>query len=173
MNLLFVLMRTVHIFASVLWVGGAIAWSFYFSPSIKASGPSGAGVLQNLIGRQRYPLYMNAVSLLTILSGAYLILVDSGGFQLSWFRTGPGLGFTLGAVVGIAVFFVGLFGIKPRGERMGALGREIGQSGGPPSPTQLAEMAKLEQEMGLIERIDFVMLVVALLAMSTARFWIF
>jgi uncharacterized membrane protein len=173
MNLLFVLSRTVHIFASVLWVGGAIAWTFYFSPSIKASGPAGAGVLQNLIGRLRYPIYMSVVSLLTILSGAYLILVDSGGLQLSWFRTGPGIGFTLGAVLGIAVFFVGMLGIKPRGERMGALGREIAGSGGPPDPAQLAEMAKLEREIGVYERIDFVMLVVALLAMSTARFWIF
>jgi uncharacterized membrane protein len=173
MNLIFVLFRMVHIFASVLWVGGAIAWAFYFSPSIKASGPGGTSVLQNLIGRQRYPLYMSVVSLLTILSGAYLILVDSGGLQLGWFRTGPGLGFTLGAVVGIAVFFVGLLGVKPRGERMGALGREIGMSGGPPSPTQMAEMAKLEQEMSVLERIDFVLLVVALLAMSTARFWLF
>jgi hypothetical protein len=34
-------------------------------------------------------------------------------------------------------------------------------------------MAKLEREIGVYERIDFVMLVVALLAMSTARFWIF
>lgn len=173
MNPLFVLFRTVHIFASVLWVGGAIVWAFYFNPAIKASGPGGVGVLQNLIGRQRYPLYMNTVALLTILSGIYLIVVNSAGLKLAWFRTGPGIGFTLGAVVGIAVFFVGFFGIRPRGERMGELGREIGASGGPPSPAQLAEMAKIEQEMGLFERIDFVMLVVALLAMSTARFWIF
>ena len=60
--------------------------------------------MQQLIGRQRYPLYMNTVALVTILSGVYLIVVASGGLLPSWFRTGPGLGFTLGAVVGIAVF---------------------------------------------------------------------
>jgi uncharacterized membrane protein len=173
MNIIFVLMRTAHIFGAVLWVGAAIIYMFYFNPSIRASGPAGKNVMQQLMGKQRFPLYMNTVALLTILSGAYLIYVDSGGLQLNWFRTGPGIGFTLGAIVGIAVFFVGMLGIKPRSERMGELGRQIGSAGGPPSPAQAAEMQKIEKELGLIERVDFVMLTFALLAMSTARFWIF
>ena len=114
----FVLLRTAHIVGAVLWVGSAILYLFFVAPSIKASGPGGQGVMQQLIGRQRYPLYMNTVALVTILSGVYLIVVASGGLLPSWFRTGPGLGFTLGAVVGIAVFFVGMLGIKPSGERM-------------------------------------------------------
>jgi hypothetical protein len=115
----------------------------------------------------------DAASLLTILSGVWLYYVDSGGLQLRWVATGPGLGFTIGSVVGITFFFLGFLMIKPRGERMAELGKEIGMSGGPPSPAQVAELHKLDRELTIIGQADFVMLTIALLTMITARFWNF
>ncbi|HET7089427.1 MAG TPA: hypothetical protein VFL17_12330 [Anaerolineae bacterium] len=43
--------------------------------------------------------------------------------------------------------------------------------GGPPTPEQVAELHKLDKEMSFIGRVDFVLLVVALLTMTTARYW--
>lgn len=164
-------LRTIHIFAGVSWVGSAVFYLFFIEPSIKAIGPAAPKFIESFIGRQRYPVYMSIVSLLTILAGAALYWNTSAGLNMHWIQTGPGIGFTIGNVVSIAVFFLGMLVLKPRGERISALGKEIGISGGMPTPEQSAEMEKLEREITQYERIDFVMLAIALLTMATARYW--
>jgi hypothetical protein len=54
-------------------------------------------------------------------------------------KFGPGLGYTMGAVVAILVYLLGLIMIKPRADRLRRLGRQIGAAGGLPSPGQVAE----------------------------------
>lgn len=129
--------------------------------------------MQYFVERQRYPIFMSIVSTLTIVSGVPLYLFASGGLQLSWISSGPGLVFTVGSVVSILTFFVGFFVIQPRAIRMGVLGKEIGMSGGPPSPAQAAELHTLDQELSRVERAEFVLLSIAMIAMATARYWIF
>lgn len=170
---LLILLRSIHIFASALWVGSAIFYLFFVEPTVKSLGPVGPRFMQDMIEKRRYPIYMGTISLLTILAGAILFWNTSGGLQISWIKTGPGIGFTIGSVIGIAVYFVGMFMIRPRAEGLGALGKEIGLAGGTPNPAQLAEMQKLDRELTTIERIDFVMLTLSLLTMATARYWSF
>lgn len=170
---LILLLRFVHIFAGVLWVGAAILFFAFIEPTIKSIGPAGGQFMQYFVERQRYPIFMSIVSTLTIVSGVPLYLFASGGLQLSWISSGPGLVFTVGSVVSILTFFVGFFVIQPRAIRMGVLGKEIGMSGGPPSPAQAAELHTLDQELSRVERAEFVLLSIAMIAMATARYWIF
>lgn len=170
---LLIFLRTIHIFAGVLWVGTAIFYLFFVEPAVKSLGPVGPKFMQDLAERRRFPIYMGIISLLTVLAGAILFWNTSGGLQISWIKTGPGIGFTIGSVIGIAVYFIGTFMIKPRSERIGALGKEIGKAGGTPNPDQLAEMDQLDRELTTIERIDFIMLTISLLTMATARYWSF
>jgi uncharacterized membrane protein len=173
MNTLIILLRFVHIFAGVLWVGSAISYFFFVEPTIKALGPDGPKFMQNFIERRRYPLYMNIVSALTIVAGALLYWNTSGGLQSTWIKSGPGLGFTIGSVIAIFVYSIGFFMIRPRAERLGKLGQEINMAGGAPTPVQANEFQKLDHEMRSIERIDVVLLTISLLTMATARYWIF
>jgi len=172
MNVYLVLfLRIVHILAASLWVGGAVAYFGFVGPSVKASGPAGGQFMQQFIERRKYPIYMTIASALTVLAGVPLYLFASGGLQSSWITSGPGIVFTIGSVVAIVVFFLGTFMLAPRAKRMGALGREIGMSGGPPSPAQVAELEKLDKELYRIELADFILLMIATLAMATARYW--
>lgn len=170
---LLILFRTIHIFAGVLWVGTAVFFLFFIEPTIKSFGPSGQQFMQHLVSRQRYPQYMGIVSVLTVLSGAGLFWSSSGGLQLSWITSGPGIGFTIGSVVGIGVLLMGIFMMSPIGNRMGELGHEIGIAGGSPNPAQAAELQALDERLGTLERVDFVLLTISLLTMATARFWVF
>lgn len=174
MNIYFILfLRIIHIFAGVLWVGAAILYFTSIGPTIKSIGPAGGQFMQHFMERRKYPIFMTIASALTILAGAALYLYTSGGLQLSWIKSGPGLGFTIGSVVAIIVFFIGILMIKPRAERMGALGKEIAMSGGTPNPAQAAELQKLGQELSKVELADFVLLIIATLTMATARYWYF
>jgi uncharacterized membrane protein len=172
-NYLLILLRIVHIFAGGLWIGAAISYLFFIKPSVKAIGPAGPQFMQNLAERRKYPVFMISTSLLTVLAGGILYWFSSGGFNAAWIDSGPGIGFTIGSLAALVAFLVGNFGIGPTAAQMGALGQQIGASGGGPSPEQISALQALEKKLSNAERIDFVMLVIAMLTMATARYWTF
>jgi uncharacterized membrane protein len=166
-----IILRTIHIFSSVLWVGSAISYLFFVEPTVKSLGPGAPKFMKNFIEKHRYSQYMSIVSFLTILTGVLLFWNSSGGLQISWIKTGPGVGFTIGSLASLLVFLLGMLMIRPRAERMGALGKEIEESGNPPNPSQMTEMQKLDKELSTLGRADVILLVIALLTMVTARYW--
>lgn len=170
---LIMLLRIFHIVAGALWFGAAISYLFFFKPSVKAIGPAGPQFMQNLAGRRKYPLFMVSTSLLTVLAGGILYWFSSGGFNAAWIASGPGIGFTIGSLAALVAFLVGNFGIGPTSAQLGALGQEIGASGGSPSPEQISTLQALEKKLSRAELIDFVMLVIAMVTMATARYWTF
>jgi uncharacterized membrane protein len=166
-------LRIVHIFAGVLWVGAAFLFLFFISPSVKATGPEGQKFLQYFIVRKKYPKFMGIVATLTVLAGAILLWRDAGGDLIGWLQTGPGLGFAIGSVAALVVIPLGLFFLSPRAERLGKLGAQMESAGDPPSQDQLAELEKLNKELHTLEWIDFILLMISLLTMATARYWYF
>lgn len=167
------LLRFVHVVAGIMWAGAAISYLFFVKPSVAAIGESGPRFMQSLMERRKYPLFMMSTSLLTVLAGGILFWFSSGGFNTAWMASGPGIGFTIGSVAALAAFLVGSFGISPTAGKMAALGGQIAASGKGPTPEQVAQMQALDKRLNLAERIDFIMLVIAMLTMATARYWLF
>ena len=66
-----------------------------------------------------------------------------------------------------------MFGVNPRAVRLAKLGDEIQASGGPPTPEQVAELQKLDREMSTYDRLDFWLVVLSLVLMGSARYWLF
>ena len=170
---LLILLRAIHIFAGGLWLGSAIAYLFFVKPSVYAIGPAGPQFMQSLMERRRYPIFMIGSSLLTVLAGLILYWNSSGGFSPGWLITGPGLGYTIGSLASLVAFVVGNAFIGPLSARMGALGQQMAAAGRPPSSAQVGEMATLNQKLVRAEWMDFGMLVLAMLTMATARYWLF
>jgi uncharacterized membrane protein len=167
-----ILLRTIHILAGVLWVGGSVIYITFIEPTVKATAPASQKFMQHFMGRQRYSLFMNVTSGLTVLAGALLYWRDTNGQILHWVQTGPGLGFTLGSLFAITVYLIGFFMIRPRAERLMSLSKQIGKAGGPPTSEQAAELGILDKEMGKIGRWDAALLTISLVLMGTARYWI-
>lgn len=170
---LLIFLRLVHIFAGALWIGSAIIYLFYIKPSVKAIGPAGPQFMQNMTSRRKYPLFMMSTSLLTVLAGGALYVYTSGGFNSAWIQSGTGLGFTIGSLAALVAFLVGSFVIGPTSGQMGALGQQIGMSGKPPNPEQFNTLRLMEKKLARAEKIDFIMLTIAMLTMATARYWTF
>jgi len=166
------ILRIVHIFGGLFWVGGAIVHVAFIEPTAKATAPEGHKFVEYLVGRGRFSLFMTISSALTVISGALLFWYASGGLQPGWITSGPGLVYTMGSVVGIVVYIFGMTLVKPRADQLGVLGREIALAGGPPTPVQMTQLQTLNQELTLVGRVDFVLLAISTLAMATARYWL-
>jgi hypothetical protein len=163
-----IVMRLLHIFCGVFWVGTIFFYALFLLPRVKQAGPLGAQFMQRL----SQPPLTDTLSLaagLVVLSGVLLYWRDSGGLQAAWMRTGPGMALTLGGIVGIGAASIGIFVSRPTVNRMGVLGREIAAASGQPTPSQLSEMQALSVRLERALYRTAYLLVPSLIAMAVAR----
>jgi hypothetical protein len=78
---------------------------------------------------------------------------------------------TIGGVLATAAAYFGITGIGNNVEKLVSLGDEVAASGGPPTPEQGAEMARLGAEIQRHGKIDLALLFLAVAAMATAQYW--
>jgi uncharacterized membrane protein len=166
-------LRLVHIVASLCWAGGGFIFFLFVEPTAKALAPTGMQFVQHMVTKRRFSIFMVVSSTLTLLSGALLLWERGNGQWLDYVKTGPGLGFTLGSIVGIIVYFIGMFGVNPRAVKLAKIGEQIQAAGGPPTPAQGAELHKLDREMSKLNLADFALVALSLALMASARYWIF
>lgn len=164
------LFRLMHILFGIFWVGAVIFVSAFLLPSIRAVGPAGGAVMEQLAQVRKLPVFMMSSAVLTVLSGMALYWRDSGGFSGPWMHTGPGVVFGAGGVLGIAAAAVGMTLTSPKAKRMGALAAEMRKAGGPPRPELVAQMQALQAQIGRPTSVVVVFLVLAVCAMAIARY---
>ncbi len=68
MTIWFVL-KVLHIFAAVFWVGGGITMVFFVAPSVSATAPAGGAVMAHLSAKLKFPMMLAYAALLTNLLG--------------------------------------------------------------------------------------------------------
>jgi uncharacterized membrane protein len=168
MDIYMIILRTIHVFSGIFWVGTAFFFVLFFEPTIKAAGPAGGTVMGRLTLTQ-FPMVMAFSSILTVAAGFLMYLNDSGGFQINWISTLSGVTLTIGSVAGILAFLLGLTVQMPASARMAALQKEIQAAGGPPTPSQMEEMHVLQERISSGSRWGAVLMVIAVLGMTIAR----
>lgn len=170
MHALTIFARFVHIGAAAYWVGAVFFLNAFLSPSIEAIDPEGRGVMQEL-ARRRYFEAVLLMATLTILSGLYLVWLDSDGFHAAWFGTRFGLTVTVGMAASILAFAVAVVAVRP------ALARTITISQQMTDVTSRAErhelVGALEAARGRLSRAEAfsaLLLVLAVAATAVARY---
>lgn len=164
------ILRFIHIISSVCWAGGGFIIFLFVEPTAKALAPTGMQFLDHMVIKGRFSIFMVITSTLTVLTGTLLLWQHASGHWLSYVQSGPGLGFTLGSIAGITVYFVGLLGVNPRAIKLSKIGQEIQAAGVPPTPAQGAELHRLDKEMSALSLADFVLVALSLALMASARF---
>jgi hypothetical protein len=140
--------RFLHIVAGVLWVGAAFLFVAFIGPSAAEVGPS-AGPLLNAVVKKRK---------------VAKVIGD-------WISSSFGIALTIGGVLATIAAFEGSIGVGRNVVRLVDLGNEIGASGGPPSPEQQSRMDQLGHDLERNGKIDLLLLLLAVAAMATARYW--
>jgi hypothetical protein len=166
---LIIVLRVLHIAAGVLWAGGAFMMAGFIFPASKMAGPEGGKFLQILMQRARLPLFLSWAGWISTGAGLVLYWHSSGGLQHEWMRSGMGVGFTLGALAGLAAFLIGQLVNIPAAARLGAAGRAVQQAGGPPSPQQAAEIGALQDRIRHGTHLIAALLAVSVVFMALAR----
>jgi uncharacterized membrane protein len=166
----FVILRLLHIVTGALWVGAALLLSNFILPSVRALGPGGGPLMNQLAQVRKLPIYMMAMAMLAMLSGLLIYWMNGQSFGSSWLASTPGRVFGLGGALAIAAGILGMALTSPAGKRMGELGAAIQAGGKPPTPEQVAEMQRLQARIGTTSKAVAVLVVLATVCMATARY---
>ncbi|MEJ2287416.1 MAG: hypothetical protein P8Y02_02025 [Deinococcales bacterium] len=166
----FVVARLVHVAFGAFWLGAAVLIAVFLIPSVRAAGPAGGAVMQQLTQVRRMPNVILGASWVALLTGAYLYWRSSGGLQPDWLLSRAGLTFGIGGLLAIAAAAVGSAVSSPTASHMGALASRIQQRGGPPSPDEAAELQRLQARMLLAAQAISLLLVLAIAAMAIGNY---
>ncbi|MDX1675450.1 MAG: hypothetical protein R3314_11705 [Longimicrobiales bacterium] len=115
------MLRLIHIILGVFWAGVIFFLVLFLGPAVRRSGPGGGRVMAE-INRARFFEVMPVVALVTILSGAWLLWLLSGGFEAAFMGTPWGISLSVGAVAAVVAFVIGVFVMRPATTRMLELG---------------------------------------------------
>jgi uncharacterized membrane protein len=168
MSSLMIVLRVIHIFSGIFWVGTNLFVIFFLEPTIKSAGPAGGAVMGKL-SSGKFPTVIAIASALTVIVGFIMYTIDSKGFQTNWILSPGPLTLTFGATAGIAAAVVGFFIQRPTLARMTVLQKQIQQAGGQLTPEQLAELQKLQVRFSKASRWALVLMVIAVIGMESAR----
>jgi uncharacterized membrane protein len=171
MDIVLIILRLIHIFSGVFWVGATLVVTGFLQPAAAAAGPEGGKFMQRLFYQTRFGPAQGIAGALTILSGLAMYLRDSGGLQLAWITSGSGLVLTIGGLAGILAGVVGIVAGAPAGSRLAALTQQIQTSGAPPMAAQIAEIQPLQKRINQVTMWTTLLLIIALAAMATARYF--
>ena len=169
MNTLMVILRLLHIFAGVFWVGAALMLTFFISPTVTATQEAGQGFMRHFMGQTKFNLAMWTSAIITVIAGAILYWIDSNGFTSAWMHSGPGIGFGVAAGFALLGLIVGIFQGK-NSNAMAKLGGQIQAQGTPPSPEQAARLQSLRKALAIGGMLNATFLILATVGMAIARY---
>ena len=169
MAILIMILRIIHIFSGVFWVGFAFFNIGFLQPTVKATGAEGQKTMQYLTQKTRLLSTVYATATLTMVSGLIMYWMILG-FRFSAVLSGYGIVLTIGSIAGVIAWIYAVVVIRGIFNRMQTIGQEIQAQGGPPTPEQVTQMQALVARLGKVGQIATVFLVITLLGMSMAQY---
>jgi hypothetical protein len=160
------ILRLVHIFAGVFWVGAAWLGAFFLEPTVRSLGPEGGKFMSTLVRERRYSMVIMIAAILTLLAGWGLWFMRYGIPSL---QTGAGLTFFIGGILGLIAGGIG-GAVGSSSSKLTALGSQIAMQNAPPTPDQLAEMRALQGRMRQFGLWAAILTSLALFTMAIARY---
>lgn len=160
-------LRILHIVFGVYLAGASIFILFILEPRVKSLG---TGVWHRVLRMIEAPASASlGLSILIVLvTGIAMIIRWRGSDLSSILSTGWGIAMLIGFIATVAAMVVG-FGLSfPQGIRLIKMERSI--KGRDPNPAETHEMERIFTRLELVERINIMLIMIALISMPVARF---
>ena len=172
MDPLMIVLRLFHIVGGALWFGSAFLFAGFVGPAAAETAPASGVVMSAVVKKRRVAEVIKWLAITTVIAGwaIWLKFALSAGVDV-WVTSTYGLVLTIGGVLATLAAYFGITGIGNNVEKLVGIGDEVAASGGPPTPEQGAEMARLGAEIQRHGKIDLALLFLAVAAMATAQYW--
>ena len=161
-------LRLLHVVGGVFWVGAMTVLAWFLFPAVRAAGPDGGRVMQQVMDVRRLGMWLGIGGGLTVLSGLGLFARFASATHGAWVRTNAGMGYSIGAAAALLGMGIGL-GVGMRS--MLRVQRIAAEAAGSPSAAQAAEMERLQARAASAAKLTSVLLLFAAAVMGTARYW--
>ncbi|MCH8886867.1 MAG: hypothetical protein IIC13_09785 [SAR324 cluster bacterium] len=156
------ILKVVHIFAGVFWLGAGTVMMFFIAPAVKASGPAGGQVMGALINTYKLPAWISHAAWTTTVAGLVLFWRSSGGFAREYFSSPNGIYLTVGAIAGICAFIGAVFVQLPRSKKIAGM---AAAAAGNPTPEQAAALQDQQKKFTIGGYFVIVFFAITLLGM--------
>jgi hypothetical protein len=161
------IVRLLHVMFGVFWVGSVFFTMLILKPRLAKLGPGFEKPVMGAVMPRVVPaMFVSGITV--FITGSILTFQMRAGDIGSLLTTGWGLMIFLGILATVGAISVGLGGLTPTGLRMARISDQL--NGQPPTPEQAASLARLGRRMDVLERVDFVLVLFALVTMPLARF---
>ena len=172
MDPLMIVLRLFHIVGGALWFGSAFLFAGFIGPAAAETAPASGVLMSAVVKKRRVAEVIKWLAITTVIAGwaIWLKFALAAGVDV-WVTSTYGLVLTIGGVLATAAAYFGITGIGNNVEKLVRLGDEVAAAGGPPTPEQGAEMARLGAEIQRHGKIDLALLFLAVAAMATAQYW--
>lgn len=164
-------LRIVHIVTGVIWVGSLFVVVVFVQPSAATLGSAGAPFMSEL-RRRRLVDVVFIDALFTVVAGAFLYWHDWHGYRSfdDWIGSNFGAALTVGALLAISGLGVAALVTRPTIVRLVSLGKQVAESRGTPTPELAARIGALQRRLVVAERVSFALVLLAVVAMASARY---
>jgi hypothetical protein len=166
---LMVVLRIIHIFAGVYWVGSTFLIAGYIAPSVQAAGDAGRVFMSQFSVKSSFSMSMAVAGTLTLIAGL-LMYWEIFGFRTAAFESGYGIALSIGALAGILALIFGMVYQFKSIRKMKHIFADVDAAGGPPSPEQQGQLAHEGERIALGGRIGVVLMTIALIGMAVAQY---
>ncbi|MFN2317075.1 MAG: hypothetical protein ABR551_01090 [Gemmatimonadales bacterium] len=126
MDFLLVVLRLVHIVLGSVWVGIVVFNTLFLAPVIGELGPDG-GKVMGALQKRGMLTFLPIISLITLLSGVWLLWKVSLGFNEHYFHTAAGHTFAGGGAMAILAYLIGIIVMRPSMLHAGTLAQGMAQ----------------------------------------------
>jgi hypothetical protein len=154
-------------------VGAGLFLAWFLAPAVRAAGPDGGKVMMKLQSSTGWSKMISAAAGLTVLSGILLYVRNTLAAGPGWTGSGPGIGFALGGLAGIAGAIHGGAVVGRLSQAVAQRGEALQAAGRPPTPEELAEFGALQQKLDQASRTSAILLTIAILLMAVSRYLVF
>jgi uncharacterized membrane protein len=166
-----VFLRIIHIVTGVIWVGSLFVVVVFVQPSAATLGPAGAPFMSEL-RRRRFVDVVFIDAIFTVVAGSLLYWRDWHTFSTfgDWIGSSFGRTLTVGALLALSGLAVAGSVTRPTIARLVSVGKQVAASGGAPPPETAARIGALQHRLVVAERTSFALVLLAVVAMSSARY---
>lgn len=166
----YLIVRVLHILLAAAWFGAAVAMMFFVIPALRDAKAAG-GVVMAGVMRRKYPMIMQIIAGLTVLTGFELYRRFTGNFDPVLSASMGGRVFGTGGIAGILALVIGASIVSRSMKKIGGITAQAATlPDGPEKASLIASVGPLQARAEMFGKIVLLLMVIAIVTMSIGHY---